>query len=202
MKILNIALTGIALVGLTACSSGNVVSRAMTSPNALLSEGYTLQTPSYNITAVNVTVPPELIATEDNGYKPNADIVWHGDPYGDRRAQVAAIFKDAMRQGVSGIRGQRKVIMSIEVARFHALTPRARYTVGGNHDIHFVIRILDATTGVELEPARMVETDLNALGGVEALAAERQGLTQKVRITAHLAQLIQTEMASARPVPS
>lgn len=41
-----------------------------------------------------------------------------------------------------------------------------------------------------------IKADLEAFGGQKAIRAEAQGLTQKVRITSHLAHVIQTQLTS------
>ena len=45
-----------------------------------------------------------------------------------------------------------------------------------------------------LEEPRSVKADLKGFGGQRAINAEQQGQTQKVRITDHLAQVIQDEL--------
>ena len=46
-------------------------------------------------------------------------------------------------------------------------------------------------------PIRTVKADLDAFGGQQALQAEARGLTQKVRITNHLAEVIRQELTNA-----
>ena len=121
--------------------------------------------PSYSVAQLNVTVPTTLEVSEANSYKPRADIVWRGDPMGNRYEQIEAIFRDAMGAGVEGLEGERPVRVDIQVTKFHALTERTRYSVGGTHDIHFAITVLDAETGIVIEPTRIVETELTGLGG-------------------------------------
>nr|WP_244314539.1 DUF6778 family protein [Paracoccus pantotrophus] len=55
------------------------------------------QTAGWRLAAVEVAVPDTLTTTEANSYMPNVDIVWHGEPAGDRRVQVAAILKEGMK---------------------------------------------------------------------------------------------------------
>ena len=90
-----------------------------------------------DVVAINVSVPETLLVSEKNSYYPGGDIVWHGDPVGNRRDQVKAIFEAAMANGTSDMTGDRKVMLDIVVTRFHSLTPKARYTVGGVHAIQF-----------------------------------------------------------------
>ena len=47
----------------------------------------------------------------------------------------------------------------------------------------------------KLARIRVEEADLPALGGRSAMAADRKGQTQKVRVTDHLALVIQQELS-------
>ncbi len=151
---------------------------------------------SFKVVAVNVVVPRELRANEANRYYPSGDIVWREDPMGDRHKQVDAIVTAAMEQGVSGLEGSREVILDVTMTRFHALTEKARYTVGGVHAIQFNMGLRDALTGQPLGEPRFVKADFEALGGQAAVRAEAHGMTQKVRITNHLSWVIQQELKS------
>ncbi len=192
----NIVLVGAAILALGACAQPSVVSRAADPGMALLSEGAgeAALAPGYKVVDVRVSVPESLSVSEANSLIPRADIVWRGDPYGDRRAQVAKVLHDGMMAGAESLQGEREVIVEIELIRFHALTERARYTVGGNHNIDFWMQVVDAETGEVIEPRRLLDTDLPALGGMAAVAAEARGETQKVRIEAFLAQVIRDEL--------
>lgn len=101
-----------------------------------------------------------------------------------------------MQQGAQTIRGDYPVILDITVSRFHALTEKARYTVGGVHSIAFTMQLRDAATGAPLGEPHPVKADLKAFGGHRAIEAEARGETQKVRISAHLADVLHQEMAS------
>ena len=59
----------------------------------------------------------------------------------------------------------------------------------------------DPVTGAPLDAPRTVKADLKAYGGSKALAAERDGLTQKVRITRHLQNVIAQELAAPGSAP-
>ncbi|KEJ87931.1 DUF6778 family protein [Sulfitobacter donghicola] len=147
-----------------------------------------------NVAKVNVSVPTSLKVSEANRYYPNGDIVWREDPIGNRHAQVSKIVHDAMTAGVSTFQGPVPVLLDIEVVRFHALSEKARYTVGGDHHIVFKMVLRDAATGEFLSEPRQITTDLEAFGGQQAISAEARGLTQKVRISGHLAEVIRQEM--------
>ena len=147
-----------------------------------------------NVAKVNVRVPTSLKVSEANRYYPSGDIVWREDPMGNRHAQVAQIVYDAMTAGTAGFTGPVPVILDIELLRFHSLSEKARYTVGGVHHIVFNMVLRDGTTGEPLSEPRRISTDLDAFGGQQALMAEARGLTQKVRISGHLAEVIRQEM--------
>ena len=141
-------------------------------------------------------MPQSLKVSERNSYYPGGDIVWRGDAIGNRHQQVKAIFDTGLAQGTSPMDGLLPIRLDIRVERFHALTEKARYTTGGVHSITFAMQIRDFTTGAAIGEARLVKADLNAFGGQQALRAEASGLTQKVRITNYLAEVIHQELAS------
>ena len=150
---------------------------------------------SFDVKEVRVVVPETLRVSEANMYYPGGDIVWRGDPAGNRHEQVKAIFETAMQKGVSQLEsGKLPVIMDVQVTRFHALSEKARYTVGGVHALQFAIILRNPETLEILGTPRQVKADFKALGGAEAIAAERHGITQKSRITEHLAEVIQAEL--------
>ncbi|HKK84375.1 MAG TPA: DUF6778 family protein, partial [Roseovarius sp.] len=124
-------------------------------------------------------------------------IVWREDPVGDRHAQVKAIVEAGLSEGISAMEpGAVPVVMDVEVTRFHALTEKARYTIGGVHAIQFKMQLRNPETGQAYGEPHLVKADFKALGGAKAIEAERNGITQKHRITEHLAKVIQTELAS------
>ncbi len=147
---------------------------------------------NWRVVAVDVRVPRNLTVSEANTYAPDADIVWRGDPPGDRYQQVDAILTEAIRRGSAGLKGNRPVRIVATVRQFHALTEKARYGLNnaGVHNIIFTAQVVDARTGQPLTPADTIKADLVAYSGDQALAAERAGQTQKVRITDHVAKVI------------
>jgi hypothetical protein len=172
----------------------------------------TVAQPSYNVQKVVVTVPETLKVSEANLYLPIADIVWRGDPRGDRYQQVQTIVEAAAQDATRGMGKGPAVIVEIEVTRFHALTEKARFTIGGTHAVHFNLTVRDARTGAILEGPRKVRADIHASGGSRALEEEAQGLTQKVVISRHLTDVIRAELShrvqmapdalSALPLPA
>jgi len=156
---------------------------------------------SLNVVAVRVTVPQSLKVSEANGLLPRADIVWHGDPPGERHEQIKRIFEAGMEMGLKTLgdrQGDRPAELDIQVTRFHALTETARYTVGGIHAIQFYMQFRDPESGAPLGPRKFVKADFQAFGGLVALFAETAGQTQKTRINEHLASVIHEELTSAK----
>jgi hypothetical protein len=149
---------------------------------------------AFLVQQVNINVPRSLNVTEANVYYPRADIVWRGDPIGDRHQQIKSIFEVAAFNGTKDMVGERAVVVDMEIQRFHSLSERTRATVGGVHNMHFRMTVRDAATGVPVGPSRDVEANLPAYGGNEAIQAERRGQTQKVRVTGYLAQVIRQEL--------
>jgi len=144
-------------------------------------------TRDWRVREVRIALPEELTVSEENSYAPDADIVWHGEPFGDRRAQVTAIMHDGIRQGARGLRGRKAVALEVTLDEFHALTPKARANApSAVHNIAYVIRVVDARTGEELTTPEFIRADLSAFTGAAAVEAIIQGETQKVRITRHL----------------
>ena len=148
-----------------------------------------------DVVGINVLVPQTLRVSEANRYYPSGDIVWREDPIGNRHAQVKAIFAAALENGTAAMQGPVPVVLDVRVERFHALTEKARYTVGGVHSIRFSLVIRDAQTGAAMGEPRVVKADLDAFGGQQAILAEARGQTQKVRISAHLAEVIRQELS-------
>jgi hypothetical protein len=183
------------MLGLAVSACGSVETATRNAP---------LETPelapspvSFNVEAVRVSVPKSLRVSEANRYYPGGDIVWREDPVGDRHAQVKAIVQEGVTKGVSAMQpGAVPVVMDIEVTRFHAVTEKARYTIGGVHAIQFKMQLRNPTTGEAYGEPHFVKADFKALGGAKAIKAEREGKTQKHRITNHLAQVIRTELTS------
>lgn len=146
----------------------------------------------WDVVDVRVNVPRDLTVSEANSFAPKADIVWRGDPKGDRYIQVQQIFRQAGLQGTANMTGQRPVYLDIQVHRFHAMTEKARYTLtfSGVHNIRFSMVVRDAATGVPISPVDTVRADLAAYVGEQALRADAAGITQKHRIVSHLRAVI------------
>lgn len=190
---------------LGACASGDVASRNLpvatqfnTSEMALLERSdirRVVLAPQYDVREINVTVPRDLSVSEANMFYPMADIVWRGEPRGDRHAQVQAIFLESFGLGTGQMKNGPPVIVDAEVTRFHSLTEKTRYTVGGMHSIRFNLTVRDAETGAVIDGPRLVLADVAAAGGSRAIAEDQAGRTQRVVIVERLRGVIRKELS-------
>ena len=142
----------------------------------------------WRVADVRVAAPDTLSVSEALVLAPNADVVWREDPPGDRRAQVAAVVRNAALRGTRGLRGSRPVYIDVTITRFHALTFEAetRAADAGVHDIEFVAQVVDARSGAVLAGPDRIAASLPALAGTEMTAARLRGESQRSHITAHL----------------
>ena len=168
-------------VFLGACSGGG-----LTSGNALGNSAKTV--PPVDVTTMapmrvssfTVVVPETLTVSEQNTYDPSTDIVWRGDPFGDRFPQVQAIVESGVQKGISKLTGDVPVTLDIVVWRFHSQTERTRYSVGGDYEISYDLTVRAASDGSVLIPTYRVDAIADAPGGDDALVAERAGRTEKI----------------------
>ena len=156
----------------------------------------------WQVVSVDVTVPRTLSVSEANSYAPNADIVWREFPYGNRYDQIDAIITTAATRGSASLQGPRKVKLLITMQQFHALSEKARAVLqsSGVHDITFTAQIIDIKTNTPLTAPDIIKADLVAFVGDQAVAAEKQGLSQKVRITSHVAAVIAGWLGTGKDV--
>jgi len=178
-------------LALTACGPGDMASRnsqiAPENMNAAPAEGsIKAAIPSLKLVGYDVSVPRSLRVSEANRYYPGSDIVW----------RVAAMFETALDRAEPLLDGDTPVRARIVVKRFHSVTEKTRYTIGGVHNIIFDLTIIDPATGAILVPTREVRADLEAFGGARAINAEHNGITQKYRVTNHLTRVFQVEMTA------
>ena len=158
-------------------------------------------TPQYDVTAVNISVPGTLRVSEANVFYPIADIVWRGEPRGDRYAQVKAIFEDGFRAGTAAMTKGPEVVVDVAVLRFHILTEKAKIFTGGVFGMRFSMTVRDARTGTVIDGPRIVSADMPGTGGRKALEEEARGLTQRVKIVAHLAEVAKRELSVPVELP-
>jgi len=195
----------LALLALSACASGEPASRntavgqinlLQTATPAAAQPRVQVLAPKYTVAELRVNVPRSLKVSEANTFLPQADIVWRGEPVGDRYAQVARIFNDGLMAGTQGMAAGPVAIVEVEVSRFHCLTEKTRFTVGGNHALHFTMTVRDAATGAVLEPPRDIIADVKASGGAAAIAEDQSGRTQRVVVVERLAGVIRRELSA------
>jgi len=161
-----------------------------------------VQVPQYRVEAVRIAVPKTLKVSEANLYYPIADIVWRGEPRGDRYAQVAAIFTEAANTATETMTSGTPVVVDLQVMRFHALTEKTRYSFGGTYSISFEMTVRDVATGIALDGPRPVHAGFPASGGAKALDEDARGLTQKVVVTHDLTDLLHQQLLQLQgPLP-
>jgi hypothetical protein len=189
------------LVSVSACGGSSQSSRNLT-PD-YLPQAATVTATAVAATAaplairgIEVLVPDSLKVSEADVYFPFADIVWRGDPMGDRHPQVAAMFQVAAAQASEGITEGRGAIMTLQVTRFHAVTEKARYKVGGGYEMNFLMTMRDAETGIILDGPREVNPDFKGSGGIRAVAEDNAGRTEKVVVIEKLTEFLRIELAN------
>ena len=152
-----------------------------------------LDSTDWHIHGVHVTVPESLTTTEVNIFQPDVDIVWHGDPQGDRRAQVGEILREGLEKAAESLFPENKhraVIIEATLLQFHSLTPRARAITGGVHKVKFSIQAIDQLSGNVLAGPTVIEADEFAFGGRNAVSSDAEGQTMKIRITNRIAEVV------------
>lgn len=139
---------------------------------------------------IQVAVPDSLTVSNNNSYAPNADIVWHGEPFGNRRAQVARILREGVELGARPMRGSRPVTLKATLRHFHAVTPAAvARAPAAVHNIAFNFEVLDANSDRPLTEPMYIQADLEANVGAAAVAAAIEGRGQRTRIVQHIARV-------------
>ena len=151
------------------------------------------QTRNWRVADIDVVVPAELTTSEQNSYTPDFDIVWHGEPAGDRRAQAAAIVEEGIAKGAAGLRGRDRVKIVATLRQFHGITPKVRNTLqsSGVHNVQYDIQVFDARSGKALTESQRIKAELPALVGKAGDAADERGLTQRIQVVNHIAAVTQ-----------
>lgn len=155
----------------------------------------------WNVRDVRVTVPDTLTVSEANLFYPMADIVWRGEPPGDRHAQVQAIIAEAFDAATADMTQGLAVTLDVQVLRFHSVTEKTRFTVGGVHAIQMRVTLRDPRSGAVIDGPRHVVANIPAAGGRRALEEDRAGLTQRVVIVRNLIPIIRAELGRAPAGP-
>ncbi|MGH1424740.1 MAG: DUF6778 family protein [Pseudooceanicola sp.] len=198
MKILKTGLILAVLTGVSGCMTMNEATTRNAPFENKLERGKVA--PNYLLTGFTVNVPRTLTVSEANAFYPNADVVWRGEPLGDRREQVNAIMSKAAQVALQGTGGDVPAIVDIEITQFHALTEKARYSTGGWHTIAYTYSLRDPETGAVIAAPQKVKTTFGAYGGDRALQADAAGHTQKARITSHLINSLRKEVLHLGPL--
>lgn len=211
MKTLKTLLSLGLILGLSACVQPDTASRAGTGAGnvtlatqgreAPVTVGQKVELP-LNVVDVVITVPTSLRVSEADTWYPNADVVWRGEPRGNRLDQVARIFEEASSRGTSRLKSGLPVIAEVEVTRFHCVTEKTRNSIGGTHSMQFMLTIRHAETGEVLDGPRLVIADTKAAGGSKAIAEDYAGRTQRVVVVERLTQVIHSELKSLRVNPA
>lgn len=188
---------------LAGCASTDTVTRDsesrglnIASRSELLAEPATIvMAAAYDVRGVKVSVPRTLKVSEANVYFPLADLVWRGEPLGDRYLQIESIFDEALYRATGPMKSGRPATVEVEVTRFHGVTEKTRYSVGGVYSLRFNLTVRDADTGQIIDGPRVVVADTKASGGAQALREEQMGLTQRVVVVNRLAQVLRRELS-------
>jgi uncharacterized protein DUF6778 len=200
MKRFTIALLGLAALGVSACASVPQIDVTQDRP-AMGALPTSVVSADWQVQEIVINIPETLTVSESNRLKPRSDIVWREDPIGDRYAQVQAVMAEAMDFALRPMDGSRPVIVELELTRFHALTERARYTIGGEHEIEFLFTVRDAETGQALTGPSNIDLTFRAFGGRRAIESERNGVYQRDRIQSQIIGWARQEFGIAPPAP-
>ena len=190
------ALPALSLCAVLAGCQGNPEASARTVPLTEAAVGR-METQNWRLAALDVVVPQTLTVSEENSIKPRADIVWREDLCCDRHGQVDQLMTGALERALASLGGSQPVRVELQVTRFHALTERTRYSIGGEHEIEFILTVFDAGSGAVLRGPRPVDLTFPAAGGDRALANEARGYFQRDAITDRLIVWAQVEFGLA-----
>jgi hypothetical protein len=191
---------GLAL-GLSACGGNDLASRSAPLATSVVAVGTSngprqvFLVSQYNVREIRIDVPRDLKVSEANMFYPVADIVWRGEPRGDRHMQVHSIFTDAFGMGTAQMKQGPDVMVDIKVKRFHGVTEKTRYTVGGVFNMVYDLTVRDAKTGAILEGPREVAVATRAAGGSVAIEEEQAGRTQRVVVMEALRESARRELS-------
>ena len=157
---------------------------------------------NWQVGVVEVVIPEDMNVWTDPDvrYPAKSNLVWWGDPPGDRKEQVRTLMADAVRAGaLEVLSGTRAVNLRVDILEFHAMTPKARASElpFGVHEIKFDVTVIDAATGQVIAVEEGVNSDLQAFSGTSAIQAEQVGQGQKIRIQARVAQVIRAWLVAA-----
>ncbi len=196
-----VGLKGVVVAGLTLALSACIAPRVSDTDFTQGVGQPASQVAAWSLGGVNVNISNGLTVTQSptRRYPPLSELVWYGDPSGDRKAQVIALMADAVRAGAAdALAGSQPVTIRLNITEFHAMTPQARSSELqlGVHEIMFDISVIDAS-GATVASEAGVRSDLKALSGAAAVEAEQLGQGQKIRIQSRVAQVIRAWLVTA-----
>ncbi|MDN5787423.1 DUF6778 family protein [Pseudorhodobacter sp.] len=154
-----VPLLGVAF-GIAACAAPDVASRngfADSSPVTDYAMRQTALAPQYDVKSLRVAVPEKLRAAENRGLFIQPDILWRGEPAGERHGQIAAMFTEALKTAVAQMTTGPEVVIEAEVTRFRGLDDTARQHGGGRYDIAYLLTVRDYRTGQVVDGPRLVK---------------------------------------------
>ena len=93
-----------------------------------------------------------------------------GHPAPGSYAQFGAILLAAATDANTPMVQGRPVTITLTLTKFHALTEKTRYTVGGVHSMHFLMTVRDVETRAILQGPRLIVADVHGAGGARAMA--------------------------------
>ena len=184
MKFYNIVFAIAALGLLASCASRNT---------SFSDEVSAAVSTNWHVHDVQVIIPDSLTTSEVNILRPDVDVVWHGEPQGDRLQQVGIILHNALEVAAESLipeNNHRPVVIQATLIHFHSLTPRARALVGGIHKVKFSIQVIDQKTDEVLAGPTVIEADEFAFGNWKAVRADAEGETMKVRISNRIVEVV------------
>lgn len=197
-------------IGLSACVSSETASRSQVGPDGVtkatqsgsaVSVGEKVSIP-LNVIDVKINVPSSLRVSEADTWYPQADVVWRGEPRGNRLEQIYRIYDEAADAGTSGLKSGLPVVAEVTVTRFHSVTEKTRNSIGGVHSLQFTLTVRHAETGEILDGPREVIADVKASGGSKAIAEDYAGRTQRVVVVERLAQVLRQELKALEVNPA
>lgn len=196
-----ISVAAVCILALTACSGSKTSVHNLPMPDGAVASPFPksgISEQVYHVANLRIDVPEDLVVSEANQLIPHADIVWRGEPFGDRHAQVRALFEESFAAMDHQI--GEAVDVSIKVTRFHGLTEKARFLTGGNYAIYFEIALTDPASGKLVRAPQLVKIDEWVKGGNQPVLDEEEGVTERTRVIGFIKDELQKLLGQVEPV--
>ena len=114
-KLMAITVLGLAVAG---CASVETVTRnAPIETSSFGGAQSRVIARNYAVQDMTFAASTQLRVSESNSFYPNADVVWRGDPIGNRIEQIAAMFKTALDRNVDKMDGLVPVVVDYRSVR-------------------------------------------------------------------------------------